>query len=132
MDDVARVSAGAFHTMVVRTDGTLWAFGLNVMGQLGNGATTDRVTPNPTPAQVMTDVSKVSAGADHTLVVQTDGTLWAFGYNKSGHLGDGTMTDSTAPVYVMNGVADASAGVSHSMGLRTDGTLWGFGSHTNG
>ena len=126
--NIKSVSAGYWHTMMLMTDGTLWACGRNRHGQLGDGTTTDRTTPS----QVMTDVAQVSAGAYHTMILKSDSTLWACGYNNVGQLGDGTETDKTTPVQVMGEVAQVSAGYYHTMILKTDGTLWACGSNYYG
>ncbi len=77
---VAAVAAGAIHTMILKTDGTLWATGKNDYGQMGDGTTSDRFTP----VQVMTNVAAVAAGNAHTMILKTDGTLWATGWNSYG------------------------------------------------
>jgi alpha-tubulin suppressor-like RCC1 family protein len=83
---VQTVSAGSTHTMAVKTDGTLWAWGDNARGELGDGTWTDRLSP----FQVMTGVQAVSGGQNYTMVVKRDGSLWATGSNAFGQLGDGT------------------------------------------
>ena len=90
------VSAGSAHTMILKTDGTLWGTGGNGSGQLGDGTTTDRSTP----VQIMTGVAAVSAGSEHTMILKTDGTLWGTGSNWLGQLGDGTTTDRSFPVKI--------------------------------
>ena len=117
------ISAGGFHTMILKTDGTLWATGHNGVGQLGNGT----IWGQSTPVQVMRDVQEVAAGGNHTMILKTDGTLWATGLNNDGQLGDGTKTDRSRPVQVMSGVQAVSAGAYHTMILKTDGTLWASG-----
>jgi alpha-tubulin suppressor-like RCC1 family protein len=126
MSDVSNVSAGYEHTMIVKTDGTLWATGRNNFGELGDGTTTNKLTP----IQVMSDVSFVDASWDHTMILKNDGTLWATGFNMHGELGDGTKTNKSTPVQVMSDVASVSAGTgnyAHTMILKTDGTLWATG-----
>jgi len=120
---VARVAAGADHTMYVKTDGTLWATGSNAQGQLGDGG---NLTSN-TPVQVATGVASVAAGRVHTMYVKTDGTLWAMGDNRYGQLGDGTTTNRSSAVRVATGVASLAAGGDHTMYVKTDGTLWAMG-----
>ena len=122
------ISAGGYHTMILKTDGTLWATGRNDFGQLGDGTTTDRNTP----LQVMSDVHAVAAGGYHTMILKTDGTLWATGANWFGQLGDGTMTDRSTPVQVMSDVQAVAAGGDHTMILKTDGTLWATGLNDDG
>ena len=122
------ISAGYFHTMILKTDGTLWATGDNEYGQLGDGTTTNRSTP----VQVMRDVQAVAAGGCHTMILKTDGTLWATGDNEYRQLGDGTTTNRSTPVQVMRDVQAVAAGVWHNMILKTDGTLWATGYNLNG
>ncbi|AEC02951.1 fimbrillin family protein [Parasphaerochaeta coccoides] len=141
---VKSVSAGGYHTMILKTDGTLWATGNNEYGQLGVGDTTNRSTPeqvwdSPDGSVKMTDVAAVFAGETHTLILKKDGTLWATGYNGVGQLGDGTIIDKTIPVQVkddaggfMTGVKAVSAGAAHTMILKKDGTLWATGFNSNG
>ncbi len=100
----ASVATGALHTLAVKTDGTLWAWGYNYSGQLGlgnNGRGTDKNVP--TQVGEGTDWASVAAGASHTLAVNTDGTLWAWGYNNEGELGlgnNGLGTDKNVPTQV--------------------------------
>ncbi|MCL2030989.1 MAG: hypothetical protein FWG93_05535, partial [Oscillospiraceae bacterium] len=125
-DNVVSVSVSTGHIMFIRTDGSLWGFGINNEGQLGDGTTTDRTNPE-SAVKVMDGVAAVSAGNRHTLAVKTDGSLWAWGQNLFGQLGDGTTTDRLTPVKIMDGVAYASAGQTHSAAIKTDGTLWIWG-----
>ncbi|MDB5106413.1 MAG: Branched-chain amino acid transporter, amino acid-binding protein, partial [Fibrobacteres bacterium] len=125
---VSKVSGGAFHTLILRSDGTLWAAGRNDYGQLGDGTTLQRNSP----VQVLTGVADVSAGGFHSLILKTDGTLWAAGQNGFGQLGDGTSIQREAPVQIASGVVSLSAGVQHGFFLKADGTLWGMGLNTSG
>ncbi|MBI3043630.1 MAG: fibronectin type III domain-containing protein, partial [Betaproteobacteria bacterium] len=139
LSNVLSVAAGYGHTLALKSDGTVWAWGQNNNGQLGNGTTTSTNIANPTPGQVggLFGVTAIAAGGgwsfgynSHSLAVRSDGTVWAWGANGSGQLGDGTTTNRTAPVQVVgltNAVAVA-AGVTHSLVLRTDGTVWKWGS----
>jgi len=133
LTDVTAVSAGSFHTLAIKTDGSLWAWGWNGTGQLGDGTTTDRSTP----VQILTDVAAVAAGKSndqraHTLALKTDGSLWAWGNNRNGQLGDGTTTDHLTPVQVLTGVAAVAAGYYHTLALKTDGNLWAWGFNGDG
>jgi len=82
--------------VAVKTDGTLWAWGDNVHGQLGDGTTTNRSTP----VQIGTGFAAVAAGISHTVAVKTDGTLWAWGDNVYGQLGDGSTTNRSTPLRI--------------------------------
>ena len=126
MDDVVAVSAGLRHTLAITTDGSLWAWGWNADGRLGDGTTTNRRTP----VHIMDDVVAVSAGWGHTLAITTDGSLWAWGWNEFGQLGDGTTIDRHTPVHIMDDVVAVSAGgfpSSHALAITTDGSLWAWG-----
>ncbi|WP_295392505.1 CARDB domain-containing protein [uncultured Thiodictyon sp.] len=123
-----RLAGGAGHNLAIEPGGSLWAWGYNRYGQLGDGTTTDRLTP----VLVLTSVAAVAAGELHTLAVKTDGTLWAWGSNQYGQLGDGTTTDRLAPVQVLAGVASVAAGSAHNLALKTDGSLWAWGRNAAG
>jgi alpha-tubulin suppressor-like RCC1 family protein len=122
--------AQANHSLALKSDGTVWAWGLNNYGQLGNG-TTNGSNPNPTAVQVsgVSGVSAIAAGASHSLALKTDGTVWAWGLNFSGQLGNGTTTNSSIPVQVsgLSEVTAIAAGSSHSLAVKSDGTAWAWG-----
>jgi YD repeat-containing protein len=121
-----------YHTIAVKTDSTVWAWGANWDGQLGDGTTTDRSTP--VQVSGLADVSAIAGGGSHTIALKTDGTVWAWGYNWHGQLGDGTTTDSSLPVQV-SGLADVSAiagGSYHTIVLKADGTVWAWGYNGSG
>ncbi|MCL2608119.1 MAG: Ig-like domain-containing protein, partial [Methanomassiliicoccaceae archaeon] len=116
------VSTGNGHTMAIKEDGTLWAWGSNSSGQLGDGTNIERLSP----IQMGSDKWKsVSAGGSYTMAIKEDGTLWAWGYNIYGQLGDGTTTQRTSPVQIGSDTWKyVSAGSAHTMAIREDGTLW--------
>ncbi|SDD10267.1 RCC1 domain-containing protein [Niabella drilacis] len=129
-DGFVGISAGYSHTLGIKADGTLWAWGVNFSGQLGDGTSTNRNTP----AQIGSGTWKsIAAGGDHSLGIKADGTLWAWGANYSRQLGDGSNTNRNAPVQIGSGTWRAvAAGVSHSLGIKADGTLWAWGGNGNG
>lgn len=100
MSGVKQVSSTWLHTMILKTDGSLWACGYNQYGQLGNGTTTSFGTPTSTPVKVMDGVASVAAATYHTIMLKTDGSLWACGDNRFGQLGDGTTVPRTMPVKI--------------------------------
>jgi alpha-tubulin suppressor-like RCC1 family protein len=125
--DIVTVSAGPYHTLAVRKDGTVWAWGCNIDGRLGDGSTTN----HPAPVQVrgMTGAVAVAAGLKHSLALRRDGTVWAWGDNLCGQLGDGTNTDKLTPVRVkgLGGVTAIASGWFHGLALKSDGTVWSWG-----
>jgi alpha-tubulin suppressor-like RCC1 family protein len=122
--NVVAVAAGYYHSLFVKTDGTLWGMGLNSDGELGNGTTTEAIT---TPINVASNVVAIAAGCYNSLFVKTDGTLWAMGDNAFGQLGNGTTFNTNWPVNVASNVAAVAAGYQHSLFMTTDGTLWAMG-----
>ena len=135
---VVAASAGASHTLILCSDGTMAAWGLNWSGQLGNGTTTESSVPvRVNQSGVLADktVIAVSTGDSHSLALCSDGTLATWGYNFYGQLGDGTTTESSVPVRVNQSgvlagktVVAVAAGSYHSLALCSDGTLatWGY------
>jgi alpha-tubulin suppressor-like RCC1 family protein len=118
--DWCEISAGGFHSLAVRTDGTAWAWGSNTYGRLGDLTVTARSSPVSVVGG-FGDWCQVSGGRFHSLAVRTDGTAWAWGYNSNGQLGDGSVTSRTSPVSVVGGFGDwceISAGYSHSLAIR--------------
>ena len=128
MEDVASVSAGADFTVALKTDGTLWAWGGNDYGQLGNGST----TPSDLPICVLDQVTAVSAGDYHVAALRADGSLWTWGDNLYGQLGDGTLESRSAPAKVLDQAAAVSAGAGSTAALLGDQTLWTWGDNLFG
>ena len=120
MDSVQAVSLGHQFTLAIRNDGSLWAWGDNNFGQLGDGTTTHR----DRPVKIMDGVTACAAGDDFSAAVKSDGTLWTWGYNGFGQLGDGTTTSRSSPRQVMTGVKMVSACFSAAAAVKQDGTLW--------
>jgi len=137
------VVAGADHCVALKSNGTVWAWGLNSSGQVGIGTTT---TPQKNAVQVkinsstfLTGIVLIAAGGTHSLALKSDGTVWTWGLNSSGQLGNGNTTNQSYAVQVkvvggaaLTGVADIAAGANHSLARKTDGTLWVWGSNANG
>ena len=128
--NVVAVAEGTYHSLFVKTDGTLWAMGYNGYGELGNGTTSN----TERPISVASNVVAVAAGASHSLFVKTDGTLWVMGYNGYGQLGNGDSTGSKvlSPECVASNVVAVAAGTYHSLFVKIDGTLWAMGENNHG
>jgi alpha-tubulin suppressor-like RCC1 family protein len=121
---VTDMATGRNHSMILKSDGTLWGIGGNAYGQLGDGTTINRTSP----VQITSGVIKVTCGYHHTLYIKTNGSLWAMGKNNYGNLGDGSTTSRTSPVLILSsGVSDIAAGEIDSLFVKTDGSLWGMG-----
>jgi alpha-tubulin suppressor-like RCC1 family protein len=130
---MAIAASSWLHSIALKSDGTLWAWGDNSSGQLGDGTFTNRSTP----VRVGTDTNWVAITAGyyrHNLALKSDGTLWAWGDNWDGQLGDGTTADRTTPVRVgtdTNWTA-ITAGWEYTIALKSDGTLWAWGDNYSG
>ncbi|MCL1872632.1 MAG: S-layer homology domain-containing protein [Clostridiales bacterium] len=120
------VSAGYAHSLAIKSDDSLWTWGGNFSGQLGDGK--DRNAP----AKIMDGVTAVSAGYYHSMAIKTDGSLWVWGGNSTGQIGDGTTIQRNTPKKIMDNVAAVSAGYNHSLAIKTDGSLWAWGGNLSG
>lgn len=138
------VSASLNHTVVLCNNGTLWGWGANESGEVGNGATSPWVTQ---PQQVitssgipMTNIVATIAGANHTLAIDNQGTLWAWGNNATGQLGNGNASLSSQPLPVaviqggsqISGLIAVAAGASNSFALSSNGSVYAWGDNSTG
>jgi hypothetical protein len=124
------VACGIDYTAAIKTDGTLWAWGDNYAGQLGDNTSNDKSSPVQTVARG-TNWKQVSCKSRHTSAIKTDGTLWLWGSNNFGQLGDNTNTYRSSPVQTFTGGINwkqVSCGLYHTAATKIDGTLWGWGS----
>lgn len=124
-----QASAGGNHSAAIKTDGTLWIWGLGASGILGNNAVTNRSSPVQTISGG-TNWKNVSAGGGHTNAIKTDGTLWSWGYGSYGRLGNNFTYAQSSPVQTISSGTNwksVSAGTLHSVAIKTDGTLWIWG-----
>lgn len=121
------VSAGGWHTVALLDDGSVWAWGANGYGQLGDG--TNQQRSEPVQVVGLERVTAISAGGFHTLALVEDGTVWSWGANGWGQLGNGTNQHSNRPVQVaeLGNVVGVSAGGGHSLALLGDGTVHAWG-----
>lgn len=139
LDGVEVIAAGPWHSLALLKDGTVRSWGANNYGQLGGGATSGNIYQPPVKALDLEGVKAIAAGSHHSLALREDGTVWAWGYNGYGQLGDGTKTDRHRPVQVseLKGIKAIAAGrlqggSHYSLALREDGTVWAWGLNNYG
>jgi alpha-tubulin suppressor-like RCC1 family protein len=158
--ELKAIAGGANHSLALKNDGTVLAWGLNQDGELGDGTNTDSSTPvevkDPNdPSGYLSGVKALTAGSSHSLALKDDGTIWAWGNNWFGQLGDGTTTDGTqttcevtmiggrtssscpdsnTPVQMseVGGIEAIAAGGAHGLALKDDGTVWAWGMNQDG
>ena len=129
----SQVSAGTSHSLGVTGSGILYAWGINTAGVLGDDTLIDRSSP-VTVVGGITNWTQVSAGLRHNFGIREDGTLWAWGSNGNGRLGDGTTIDKSSPVTAVGGITNwnqVSAGSYHGLGIA-NGAVYAWGSNPTG
>jgi alpha-tubulin suppressor-like RCC1 family protein len=133
LTSVTAVAAGAAHNLALLSNSTVKSWGSNVYGELGDNTTTDSNVPVSVGGS-LTGITQVSAGDNFSLALKSDGTVWAWGRNANGQLGDGTNTDRTLPVQVsgLSNITDIEAGAWHAMALKSDGTVYAWGDNNYG
>ena len=139
---VIAVAAGGDSSFALKSDGTIWAWGYDGQGQLGNGTSNERPHGSPTKVRNLTTAVAMGAGVSHALAVLADGSVSAWGDNQSSELGAATTSRcsvykspcSTVPIAVpgLSGVTEVAGGWGNSLALRSDGTAWGWGSNGYG
>jgi uncharacterized repeat protein (TIGR01451 family) len=153
LTNIIAIAAGWEHTIALKGDGTVWACGRNLEGQLGDGTTNGSTFPPPTakffvqvvdptdPTGYLTGVTGVGADGRHSVAVKSNGTSWAWGWNNGGQLCDGTLINKITPAKMkdpldasgfMTGVERAGAGDYHTLLVKRDGTAWGCGWNYSG
>lgn len=127
------IAAGAKHSLLLKSDGTVWAWGNNALGQVGNGTVSTKQMV-PVQAAGVYGVTAIAAGANHSLALRGDGTLWGWGGNYAGQLGDGTAASRLIPSQnqSINGLSDIWAGGDYSLVLKDSGTGWATGNNDVG
>ena len=132
--NIVAVAAGAEHSLALTAEGTVYGWGRNSNGQLGNGQS-GYVNPVPEKIERLTGIMEIAAGDNHTLALKNDRTtIWAWGSNVYGQIGDGGREDKLFPVQVqgINGVKRIAAGNDHTIAIKDDGGVWTWGRNTSG
>jgi alpha-tubulin suppressor-like RCC1 family protein len=123
---VVQVAAGAYHSLLLKDDGTVWAWGDNYYGQLGDGTTV--YSSDIVQVIGLTDVVHISASLNHSLAVKSDGSVWGWGENYSGELGNGDWITADIPAQMLiSDAVQAVAGDMFSFVVTDDGTVYGCG-----
>ena len=130
LSNIVSVDGGDQHSLALKSDGTVWAWGNNGWGQLGDGGYTRSLTPIQVPG--LTNVTAIAAGSLHNLAVKSDGTVWAWGFNYFGQVRIGKSGDrgnvlSPTQVKGLAGVTAVAAGGDTSFALKSDHTVWAWG-----
>jgi alpha-tubulin suppressor-like RCC1 family protein len=124
-------AGGVYHSLVLKSDGTLWAFGYNGEGELGDGTWTSRSTP--VQVSGLTDIVAVAAGEYHSMAITSTGALYVWGYNGNGQVGDASTTNRNTPTEsALTNVVAIAAGKRHSLALRSNGDIYAWGLNSSG
>ncbi|MBV8195513.1 MAG: hypothetical protein JOY80_08285 [Candidatus Dormibacteraeota bacterium] len=135
---VTSIAAGGYYAMALDADGNVLAWGDNQYGELGNGTTDDQAVP--TRVSGLAGVTAIAAapadelGSEHSLALESNGTVWAWGDNLFGEVGDGSTTERNSPVQVhgLSDVTAIAAGGEFSLALKGDGSIWAWGDNREG
>ena len=133
LTDVSTIAVGNWHTCAVKVDGTVWCWGSNSFGQVGEQVTAERNRLHPAQVLGLAGVDSISLGLFHTCAVKLDATVWCWGRNNYGQLGDGTTVNSFSPVQVapLEGISAISARWDTTCAITTGETVWCWGSNSS-
>ena len=144
MDDVQEVKVGSCHTLALKNDNTLWAWGDSERGQVGDGtlqtmeiniggnANTVTSAYITQPKKIMDNVKYFATATYGSCAITYDGSLWCWGYNGYGQIGDGSTQNRATPVKVLDSVQKVVMTGLRTMALKTDGSLWTWGNNDQG
>ena len=133
---ITNIAGGQHYSLALASNGMVWAWGYGVNGELGNGTNTVSNIPVQVSLPNGVTITNIVGGGDHNLALASNGTVWAWGYNNFGQLGNATNTSSNVPVQVSlpSGVTitNIASGSAFSLALASNGTVWAWGSNWNG
>lgn len=136
LSGVNSINAGFDYASVLKSDGTIWSWGRNLNGQLGDGTNVDQLSPIQQVQGNFSNVNKIFAEYNHTFAIKNDGTLWAWGQNTNNALGDGSSSGvhRYVPIQsiVLSEAVSFAAGAHHTLALKNDGTVWSWGNNSSG
>jgi len=132
LNNIIALYAGERHSLTIKSDSTVWAWGGNQAGQLGDSTSTQRNTP--VNVHGLQKVISIDGGYQHSLAIKNDSTAWAWGSNYWGQLGDGTIMNRIVPVQINNltGIVALAGGNGHSLALKNESTVWAWGENNQG
>ena len=131
----SQVAGGAYHTLAIKTDNTLWEWGKGHYGGTDFGNSGYR--SSPVQLGTLATWSRVAGVMYASAAIKTDGTLWTLGHNGAGELGLGDTVKRSSPVQVgtlatWSSITAGPSGSKHFLAIKTDGTMWGWGNNTSG
>ncbi|RID81832.1 hypothetical protein D1953_19785 [Peribacillus asahii] len=144
LSKVTEIAGGRYHTLAVKSDGTIWTWGNNERNQIGDGKTGSSLMKNvlvPYQVKLLTKVKSVSGGTYYSLAVKSDGTVWSWGFNDASQLGIvKTSAYQNKPAKVLgedgegylNQIKQADGGYRHTLAVANDGSLYTWGENTYG
>jgi len=139
LSGLVAIACGGSQTIALKSDGTVWAWGDNSQGELGNGPADNNQHPTPVQVNGLSGITAITCGAMHTIALKSDGTVWTWGDNEYGQIGNGTVDTTgnnpqTTPVLVsgLSGVTAIACGWYHTLALKSDGTVWAWGDNSQG
>ncbi|WP_080835882.1 OmpL47-type beta-barrel domain-containing protein [Cohnella massiliensis] len=134
LSSVVAVSGSYYNSLALKEDGTVWVWGSSLHGALGKNVATGYLQKTPMQITELSDIIQIDMAYLHGMALRKDGTVWTWGFNQYGQLGDETVTDRAAPAQVqgLSGIVKISASYAHSLALSEDGMVWAWGDNTYG
>jgi alpha-tubulin suppressor-like RCC1 family protein len=124
--NVVMIDGGSYHTLALKSDGSVWSWGYNYQGQIGDSTNVDKNRPVDTKLGY---ISEISTGYLHSVALEKDGDVWTWGSNSYGQLGDGSTINRSSPYKIegLENIISIAAGKFHTIALESDGTVWQWG-----